>query len=42
MVYQGLKDEKRIDDLIAFLKQFDSSGKKTSALLRQSQALAAQ
>jgi cytochrome c len=28
MVYAGLKDEKRIDDLIAFLKQFDATGKK--------------
>ncbi|MGB3864491.1 MAG: cytochrome c family protein [Xanthobacteraceae bacterium] len=28
MVYAGLKDEKKIDDLIAFLKQFDASGKK--------------
>lgn len=29
MVYAGLKDQKRIADLIAFLKQFDASGKKT-------------
>lgn len=28
MVFAGLKDEKKIDDLIAFLKQFDASGKK--------------
>lgn len=28
MVYAGLKDEKRIADLIAFLKQFDAAGKK--------------
>lgn len=28
MVYAGLKDEKRINDLIAYLKQFDRSGKK--------------
>jgi cytochrome c len=28
MVYAGLKDEKRIGDLIAYLKQFDASGKK--------------
>ncbi len=28
MVYAGLKDEKKTDDLIAFLKQFDASGKK--------------
>lgn len=30
MVYAGLKDEKRIEDLIAYLKQFDRTGKKTS------------
>lgn len=28
MVYAGLKDDKRIEDLIAYLKQFDASGKK--------------
>ena len=28
MIYAGLKDEKRIDDLLAYLKQFDASGKK--------------
>jgi cytochrome c len=28
MVYAGLKDEQRIKDLIAYLKQFDASGKK--------------
>jgi cytochrome c len=27
MVYAGLKDEKRIQDLIAYLKQFDAAGK---------------
>jgi cytochrome c len=27
MVYAGLKDEKRIGDLIAYLKQFDASGR---------------
>jgi cytochrome c len=42
MVFQGVKDEKRIDDLIAFLKQFDASGKKTSSLLRPSLALVTQ
>jgi len=30
MIYAGLKDEKRIQDLIAFLKQFDKDGKKTA------------
>ncbi|KAB0264385.1 c-type cytochrome [Microvirga brassicacearum] len=28
MVYAGLKDDKRIDDLVAYLKQFDAAGKK--------------
>jgi cytochrome c len=28
MVYAGLKDEKRIDDLVAYLKGFDATGKK--------------
>ncbi len=28
MVYAGLKDEQRINDLIAYLKQFDTTGKK--------------
>jgi cytochrome c len=31
MVYAGLKDEQRIKDLIAFLKQFDAAGKKAGA-----------
>jgi cytochrome c len=30
MIYAGLKDEKRIADLIAFLKQYDASGKKAN------------
>jgi cytochrome c len=28
MIFAGLKDEQRIKDLIAFLKQYDASGKK--------------
>ncbi len=28
MVYAGLKDEQRITDLVAYLKQFDGSGNK--------------
>src|ERR671916_3205082 len=28
MVYAGLKDEQRINDLIAFMKQFDRAGNK--------------
>lgn len=31
MVYAGIKDEKRIEDLIAYLKQYDASGKKSAA-----------
>ncbi len=31
MVYAGLKDEKRIADLIAYLKQFDAAGQKTTS-----------
>jgi len=30
MVYAGLKDEKRIADLIAYLKQFDATGQKSA------------
>ncbi len=30
MVYAGLKDEQRINDLIAYLKQFDTAGKKSA------------
>jgi cytochrome c len=32
MIYAGLKDEKRIDDLIAYLKQFDEKGQKSAGL----------
>ena len=28
MIFAGIKDDKRIDDLIAYLKQFDATGKK--------------
>jgi cytochrome c len=31
MIYAGLKDEQRIKDLIAFLKQYDAKGKKAEA-----------
>jgi cytochrome c len=30
MIFAGVKDEKRIKDLIAFLKQFDADGKKVN------------
>jgi cytochrome c len=29
MIYAGLKDERRVTDLVAYLKQFDAEGKKT-------------
>ncbi len=32
MIFAGIKDDKRINDLVAFLKQFDASGKKTASL----------
>ena len=28
MVYSGLKDDQKISDLLAYLKQFDGAGKK--------------
>ena len=28
MIYAGLKDEQRTNDLIAYLQQFDAEGKK--------------
>ena len=31
MVYAGLKDEQRITDLVAYLKQFDPAGKKAAS-----------
>ncbi len=31
LVYAGLKDEQKIKDLIAYLKQFDASGKKAGS-----------
>ncbi|HZH51113.1 MAG TPA: cytochrome c family protein [Microvirga sp.] len=30
MIYAGLKDEQRINDLIAYLKQFDAQGQKAT------------
>jgi cytochrome c len=32
MIYPGLKDDKRIDDLVAYLKQFGPTGEKTAGL----------
>ena len=34
MIYPGLKDEQRIKDLIAYLKQFDASGQKSAQVPR--------
>ena len=28
MVFAGVKDEQRVNDLVAYLKQFDATGKK--------------
>jgi cytochrome c len=33
MTFPGLKDPKQIDDIVAYLKQFDSTGKKTAAIV---------
>ena len=40
MVYAGLKDEKRIQDLIAYLKQFDATGKKAAETLDRARTFA--
>ena len=31
MIYAGVKDEQRVTDLVAYLKQFDAAGKTTAA-----------
>lgn len=41
MVFPGLKDPKQVDDIIAFLKQFDASGKKKTSALAPGTPLAA-
>ncbi|WP_243373104.1 c-type cytochrome [Microvirga solisilvae] len=30
MIYAGLKDEQKVNDLVAYLKQFDAQGQKTT------------
>jgi cytochrome c len=40
MVYPGLKDEKRIDDLVAYLKQFDATGNKAAMISAPREKLA--
>ena len=41
MIYPGLKDDKRIEDLMAYLKQFDATGKKKTAAAPGTGTLAA-
>ena len=31
MAFPGLKNPKQVDDVVAYLKQFDATGKKTAA-----------
>jgi cytochrome c len=33
MIFPGLKDPKQIDDIVAYLKQFDSTGKKKAEII---------
>lgn len=40
MTFPGLKDPKQVDDIVAFLKQFDASGKKKTSALAPGTTLA--
>ena len=40
MTFPGLKDPKQIDDIVAYLKQFDSTGKKTAGIVPAGRKLA--
>ena len=40
MIFPGLKDPKQIDDVVAFLKQFDSTGKKKAEMVPAGRKLA--
>jgi cytochrome c len=40
MVFPGLKDPKQVDDVIAFLKQFDAAGKKKASAVIPATTLA--
>ena len=40
MVFPGLKDPKQVDDIVAYLKQFEPSGKKKSAIVPAGRQLA--
>ena len=34
MIFAGIKDEQKLNDLIAYLKQFDTAGQKAAALMK--------
>jgi cytochrome c len=40
MAFPGLKDPKQIDDIVAYLKQFDSTGKRKAATVPAGRKLA--
>jgi cytochrome c len=40
MAFAGLKDPKQIDDIVAYLKQFDSTGKKKAGIVSAGRKLA--
>jgi len=40
MIFPGLKDPKQIDDIVAYLKQFDSTGKKNAGIVPAGRKLA--
>jgi cytochrome c len=40
MTFPGLKDPKQIDDIVAYLKQFDSTGKKKAEIVPAGRKLA--
>src|ERR1700737_76776 len=40
MAFAGLKDPKQIDDIVAYLKQFDSTGKKSAGIIPAGRKLA--
>jgi cytochrome c len=40
MIFPGLKDPKQIDDIVAYLKQFDATGKKVGMVVPAGSKLA--
>jgi len=40
MTFPGLKDPKQIDDIVAYIKQFDSTGKKKAEITPAGRKLA--